>query len=91
MPSYKAPVADTQFVLNDVIRIADYAHLPGFVCREQWTATPVKLPQSYVDAAVQAVPVQLAKAGARIAAMLNKALDPNPYNEDPPPWAPVVK
>ncbi len=30
MPSYKAPVADTQFVLNDVIRIADYAHLPGF-------------------------------------------------------------
>jgi len=30
MPSYKAPIADTQFVLNDVIRIADYAHLPGF-------------------------------------------------------------
>ncbi len=30
MPSYKAPVADTQFILNDVIRIADYAHLPGF-------------------------------------------------------------
>jgi alkylation response protein AidB-like acyl-CoA dehydrogenase len=30
MPSYKAPVADTLFVLNEVIRIGDYAHLPGF-------------------------------------------------------------
>ena len=30
MPSYKAPVADTQFILNDVIRISDYAQLPGF-------------------------------------------------------------
>ena len=30
MPTYKAPVADTQFVLNEVIRIGDYAHLPGF-------------------------------------------------------------
>lgn len=30
MPSYKAPVADTLFVLNEVIRLQDYAHLPGF-------------------------------------------------------------
>jgi alkylation response protein AidB-like acyl-CoA dehydrogenase len=30
MPSYKAPVADTLFVLNEVVRIGDYAHLPGF-------------------------------------------------------------
>ena len=30
MPSYKAPVADTLFVLNEVIRIGDYAHLSGF-------------------------------------------------------------
>ena len=30
MPSYKAPLADTRFVLNDVLRIGDYAHLPGF-------------------------------------------------------------
>jgi alkylation response protein AidB-like acyl-CoA dehydrogenase len=30
MPSYKAPVADTQFVLNEVIRIGDYADLAGF-------------------------------------------------------------
>lgn len=30
MPTYKAPVADTRFILNEVIRIGDYAHLPGF-------------------------------------------------------------
>ena len=30
MPSYRAPIADTQFILNEVIRLADYAHLPGF-------------------------------------------------------------
>jgi alkylation response protein AidB-like acyl-CoA dehydrogenase len=30
MPSYKAPVNDTLFVLNEVIRIGDYAHLPCF-------------------------------------------------------------
>ncbi len=30
MPSYTAPVADTTFILNEVLRIGDYAHLPGF-------------------------------------------------------------
>ena len=30
MPSYQAPVADTEFILNEVIRLADYAQLPGF-------------------------------------------------------------
>ncbi|MEX2479558.1 MAG: acyl-CoA dehydrogenase C-terminal domain-containing protein [Gammaproteobacteria bacterium] len=30
MPSYKAPVADTLFILNDVIRLGDYAGLSGF-------------------------------------------------------------
>ena len=30
MPSYKAPVEDTLFVLNDVIRVAEYGQLPGF-------------------------------------------------------------
>jgi alkylation response protein AidB-like acyl-CoA dehydrogenase len=30
MPIYKAPVEDTSFILNEVIRIADYAHLAGF-------------------------------------------------------------
>lgn len=60
-----------------------YSKLPTFVCREAWTATPVDLPQSYVDAAVEIVPSQLAKAGARIAGVLNKALDPNPYVDKP--------
>jgi len=30
MPSYKAPVKDTEFILNEVIRLQDFAHLPGF-------------------------------------------------------------
>lgn len=30
MPSYKAPVRDTLFLLNDVFRISRYANLPGF-------------------------------------------------------------
>ena len=30
MPTYKAPVADTRFILDEVIRIGDYAHLSGF-------------------------------------------------------------
>ncbi|MCZ6895924.1 MAG: acyl-CoA dehydrogenase C-terminal domain-containing protein [Gammaproteobacteria bacterium] len=30
MPSYQAPVADTEFILNEVIGLSDYAHLPGF-------------------------------------------------------------
>lgn len=30
MPTYKAPVRDTEFILNEVIRIQDYAQLPGF-------------------------------------------------------------
>ena len=68
-----------------------YSKLPTFVCREAWTATPVELPQSYVDAAVEIIPTQLAKAGARIAAVLNKALDPNPYVEGPVVAPPVVQ
>jgi acyl-CoA dehydrogenase len=30
MPSYKAPVEDVQFLLNDVFRIDRYSNLPGF-------------------------------------------------------------
>jgi 3-(methylsulfanyl)propanoyl-CoA dehydrogenase len=30
MPIYKAPVRDTEFILNEVINIHDYAGLPGF-------------------------------------------------------------
>ena len=30
MPTYQAPVRDTEFILNEVINIQEYAHLPGF-------------------------------------------------------------
>ena len=30
MPTYKAPVTDTLFILNDVLSIDRYANLPGF-------------------------------------------------------------
>jgi alkylation response protein AidB-like acyl-CoA dehydrogenase len=30
MPSYRAPLADTLFILNEVLHLEDYAELPGF-------------------------------------------------------------
>ena len=30
MPSYKAPVSDVSFLLNDVFHIEKYSNLPGF-------------------------------------------------------------
>lgn len=30
MPTYKAPVKDTQFILNDIIRLDNHSNLPGF-------------------------------------------------------------
>ncbi|MGO8190189.1 acyl-CoA dehydrogenase N-terminal domain-containing protein, partial [Rhizobium leguminosarum] len=38
MPVYKAPVNDTLFVLNDVLGLERYNHLPGFA-----DATPAML------------------------------------------------
>ncbi len=56
-----------------------YGKLPEFTCGVQWPMEKVvSLPQSYVDAATEILPVQLAKAGARIAWLLNRALDPAP-------------
>lgn len=54
-----------------------YSSLPEYACRVAWPLEKVvSLPQDYVDAALEIMPTQLAKAGARIAWMLNRALDP---------------
>ena len=87
----KTDIRDWMNESYELSKTVTYANLPGFVCREPWTATPVELPQAYVNAAVEVIPLQLAKAGARVAAVLNRALDPNPYIEGPVPVAPVAK
>ncbi len=87
----KSDIRDWMNESYELSKSVTYARLPTFVCREAWTATPVELPQSYVDGAVEIIPTQLAKAGARIAAVLNKALDPNPYVEGPVVAPPVVQ
>ena len=30
MPTYKAPLRDMRFLLNDVLRISEYSSLPGY-------------------------------------------------------------
>lgn len=50
-----------------------YHPLPGFAC--DWSvAKPIVLPESYVAGAVAIIPRQLARAGARMAFVLNSAL-----------------
>ena len=87
----KTDIRDWMNESYELSKSVTYAKLPGFVCREPWTATPIALPQAYVDSALDAIPTQLAKAGARVAAVLNRALDPTPYIEGPVPVAPAVK
>lgn len=56
-----------------------YAKLPEYACLAPWPPEKiVNLPQAYVDAALDVIPAQLARAGARIAWLLNRALDPPP-------------
>ncbi|HEX9389892.1 MAG TPA: S1/P1 nuclease [Usitatibacteraceae bacterium] len=58
-----------------------YGKLPGFVCGQEWLSSPAapqRLTQAYVDAALEPIPAQLAKAGARIAWVLNTALEAGP-------------
>jgi hypothetical protein len=51
-----------------------YGRLPQFACNAH-SAPPLILPDSYVQSAKQYLPEQLAKAGARIAAVLNDSLN----------------
>ena len=83
----KTDIRDWMNESYELSKSVTYAKLPSFVCREAWTATPVELPQAYVNAAVEVIPAQLARAGARVAAVLNRALDPTPYVEGPVPVA----
>ena len=87
----KTDIRDWMNESYELSKSVTYAKLPSFVCREAWTATPVALPEAYVNAAMDVIPAQLAKAGARIAAILNKSLDPAPYLEGPVPVRPAVK
>lgn len=52
-----------------------YGALPGFAC-DAAPAAPVVLPEAYVHRATELMPELLVKAGARMAAVLNAALDP---------------
>jgi len=56
--------------VNDV-----YGKLPGFSCQGDLGADPIALDMDYVKNATAIIPTQLLKAGYRIAAVLNRALD----------------
>ncbi len=63
---------------HSLSKFITYSNLPKFECSKEWESTivtPVPLSESYMTAAAATVPAQLAKAGARIAWMLNLALD----------------
>lgn len=87
----KTDIRDWMNESYELSKSVTYGKLPSFVCREPWTARPVELPQEYVNAAIEVIPTQLAKAGARVAAVLNRALDAKPYIEGPVPVAPPPK
>lgn len=94
---YKAEMAawqqgDARAWVNESLAISQkvtYGNLPEFSCGTPWPKEKVvALPQSYMDAGQQIIPEQLAKAGARIAWMLNRALENGP---DPVAAKPVVE
>jgi hypothetical protein len=63
---------------HSLSKLVTYNNLPNFTCGKEWESTivtPVQLSEYYMTAATATVPAQLAKAGARIALMLNAALD----------------
>jgi hypothetical protein len=63
---------------HSLSKLVTYNNLPNFTCGKEWESTivtPVQLSEYYMTTATATVPAQLAKAGARIALMLNSALD----------------
>ena len=81
----KGEVRDWMNESHAISHRVTYANLPEYACGIPWPIEKVvNLPQSYVDAAQQVIPAQLAKAGARIAWLLNRALEAGP---DPAPAA----
>ena len=62
-----------------ISRNVTYGNLPEYTCGVPWPKEKVvNLPQAYMDAGQDVIPAQLAKAGARIAWMLNRALETGP-------------
>ena len=59
---------------NQLARALAYGSLPGFACAAPTPAEPVTLSPDYLAAASGVIPEQLARAGARIARVLNRAL-----------------
>jgi S1/P1 Nuclease len=63
---------------HSLSKLVTYGNLPKFECGKEWESTivtPVPLPESYMVSATAIVPAQLAKSGARIAWVLNSAMD----------------
>ena len=61
---------------NQLARTLAYGALPGFACAAPAPAEAVTLTPDYLAAAGAVIPGQLARAGARIAYVLNQALAP---------------
>lgn len=68
--------------VNESLLIAQkvtYGNLPEYTCGVPWPKEKVvNLPLSYMESAQAVIPAQLAKAGVRIAWMLNRALESGP-------------
>ena len=62
MPTYKAPVEDSLFLLNDVFHVERYNNLPGFA-----EATPEQLTKAKA-AIAEALAPHAAADGVRLAA-----------------------
>jgi S1/P1 Nuclease len=63
---------------HSLSKLVTYNNLPNFTCGKEWESTivtPVQLSEYYMTSATSTVPAQLAKAGARIALVLNSAMD----------------